>query len=111
MRKHESSTGRRQEDAALSSYLGGNGVVLDGGRSYAQNQETGQKTRIDREEGQRVVHLWLPSKEGEAQEETERGLKGNRLAILATGSGSGFRQAGVSAESPQEQHEQNQIGS
>ena len=57
--------------------------MLDGGRSYMQNKENGQKTRINYEEGQRVVCLWLPSKEGEAQEETEKVLKGNRFAILA----------------------------
>ena len=49
-----------------------------------QNKETGQRTRINYEEGQYVMYMWLPSKEEEAQEETERVLKGNRFAILAT---------------------------
>ena len=64
--------------------LGGNVVVLDGGRSYMQNKETGQRTRINYEEGQCVMYMWLPSKEEEAQEETEQVLKGTRFAILAT---------------------------
>ena len=64
--------------------LGGNVVVLDGGRSYTQNKENGQKTRINYEEGQYVMYLWSPSKEEEVQEETEKVLKGNRFAILAT---------------------------
>ena len=64
--------------------LGRNVVVLDGGRSYTQNKETGQKTRINYEEGQYVMYMWLPSKEEEVQEETEKVAKGNRFAILAT---------------------------
>ena len=63
--------------------LGDDVVVLDGGKSYAQNKENGQKTRIKYEEGQHVTHLRLPAKEKEAQEETEKGLKGNRFAIVA----------------------------
>ena len=63
--------------------LGGNVVVLDGAKSYMQNKENGQKTRINYEEGQCVMYLWLPSNEEEAQEETEKVLKGNRFAILA----------------------------
>ncbi len=58
--------------------------MLDGGRSYMQNKESGQKTRIHYEEGQYVMYLWLPSKGEEAQKETEKALKGNRFAILAT---------------------------
>ena len=57
--------------------------MLDGGRSYALSKENGQRTRINYEEGQYVMHLWLPSKEEEVQEETEKVLKGNRFAILA----------------------------
>ncbi len=70
--------------------LGGNVVVLDGGRSYMQNKESGQKSRIHYEEGQCVIHLWLPTKGEEAQKETEKVLKGNRLAILATESEQAF---------------------
>ena len=58
--------------------------MLDGGKSYMQNKENGQRTRINYEEGQYVMYLWLPSKEEEAQEETEKVLTGNRFAILAT---------------------------
>ncbi len=49
-----------------------------------QNEENGQRTRINYEEGQYVMYLWLPSKEEEVQEETETVLKGNRFAILAS---------------------------
>jgi hypothetical protein len=35
--------------------MGGNVVVLDGRRSYMQNKETGQKTRIEYESGQYVM--------------------------------------------------------
>ena len=47
--------------------LKGNVAVLSGGRSYMQNKENGQKTRIKRDESQRVVCLWLQAKEEEAQ--------------------------------------------
>ncbi len=40
--------------------LGGSVVVLNGRKSYAQNKENGQKTRINHEEGPRVMYLWLP---------------------------------------------------
>ncbi len=70
--------------SARKMNLGGNVAVLDGGRSYAQSKENGQKTRINSEEGQYVMFLWPLSKEEEAQEETEKVLKGNRFAILAT---------------------------
>ncbi len=49
-----------------------------------QNKESGQKTRIDYEEGQYVMCLWLPSNGEEVLKETERVSKGNRFAILAT---------------------------
>ncbi len=51
--------------------------------SFTQTKENGQKTRINCAEGQRIVHLWLPAKEEEAQEETQQVLEGNRFAILA----------------------------
>ena len=63
--------------------MGGNVVVLDGERSYMQHKESGKKTRIAYEDGQYVMYLWLPAKREEAQEETEKVLKGNRVAILA----------------------------
>ena len=63
--------------------VGGNVVVLDGEKSYMQNKESGQKTKIHYEDGQYVLYLWLPTKGEEAQRETEKVLKGNRFAILA----------------------------
>ena len=78
--------------------LGGKVVVLDG-RSYMQTKENSQKTRINYEEGQYVVYLWLASKGEEAQRETEKVLKGNRFAILATES---EQPASVSVVSPHE---------
>ena len=71
--------------------LGGNVVVLDGGRSYMQNKGSGQKTMIHYEDGQYVMYLWLPPKREEAQKETEKVLKGNRFAILAAESEQVFR--------------------
>ena len=59
-------------------------VVLDGEKSYMQNKESGRRTRIEYEDGQYVMYLWMPSRCEEAQEETEKVLKGNRFAILAT---------------------------
>ncbi len=66
--------------------MGGDVVVLDAERSYMQNKEMGKKTRINYEQGQCAMHVWVPAREGEAQEQTEKVLKGNRFAILATGS-------------------------
>ena len=48
-----------------------------------QHKESGKKTRIEYEDGQYVMYLWLPAKREKAQEETEKVLKGNRFAILA----------------------------
>ncbi len=64
--------------------LGGNVVVLHGEKSYAQNESTSRKTRINYGDGQRVMRLRSPSKEEELREETEKVLKCNRFAILAT---------------------------
>ena len=47
--------------------MGGNVVVLDGERSYAQNKRTGQKMRIEYEGGQCVMHLWVPSTKGDRE--------------------------------------------
>ena len=58
-------------------------VVLDGEKSYTQNKKTGQKTRIKREDGQYVMYTWVPFKENEVREESEKILKSNRFAILA----------------------------
>ncbi len=59
-------------------------VVLDGDRSYTQNKGTSKKTRINYEQGQYTMYVWVPVKEGEAAEDTGRVLKGNRFAIFAT---------------------------
>jgi hypothetical protein len=64
--------------------LGGNVVVLDGERSYMQNKETGKKTRINYEQGQYVMYVWVPAKEKMIKEESDKVLKGNKFAILAT---------------------------
>ncbi len=60
--------------------MGGNVVVLDG----MQNKETGKKTRANYEQGQCVMHVWVPAREGGVEEQIEKELKGNRFAILAT---------------------------
>ncbi len=59
---------------------------MDGSRSYVQNEETGEKTRIGYEDGQCIAILWLPAKEEEAKGEVEKLFKGNRFAILTTDS-------------------------
>ncbi len=70
--------------------LGGNVVVLDGDRSYMQNKETGKKTRINYELGQYVMHVWVPARESAVKEESDKVLKGNKFAILATECEAGF---------------------
>ncbi len=62
--------------------MGGIVVALDGERSYVQNKETNKKTRINHEQGQNVMCVWVPVKEGEMVKETEKTLKGNRFSIL-----------------------------
>ena len=57
--------------------------MMDGDVSYAQNKETNKKTRINYEQGQYVMYVWVPVQEGEVAKETEKVLKGNRFAILA----------------------------
>ena len=49
-----------------------------------QHKESGKKTRIEYEDGQYVMYLWVPARREEVKEETEKVLKGNRFAILAT---------------------------
>ncbi len=63
--------------------MGGSVVALDGDKSYMQNSETNQKTRINYEQGHHVMYVWAPVKEGEVAKETEKALKGNCLATLA----------------------------
>jgi hypothetical protein len=63
--------------------MGGNAVVLDGRRSYMQNKETSQKTRIEYEGGQYIMYIWVPGSEEETVEEESKILSGNRFAILA----------------------------
>ncbi len=43
------------------------------------DKENGHKTRINYEEGQYAMYLRLPSKGEEAQKETEKVLRGNRI--------------------------------
>ncbi len=63
---------------------GGNVVVLDGRRSYMQNKRTGQKTRIEYENGQYVMYLWIPSTKEAIERGSEKIFKGSRYAVLAT---------------------------
>ncbi len=63
--------------------LGGSMAALDGNRSYTQNEETGQKTRIEYEEGQRTMYLRAPSNRRSKGEEENETMKGNKFAILA----------------------------
>ncbi len=66
--------------------LGGNDVALGGGKSCMRNKANGQKTRINYEEGQCVMCLWLPSQGEEVLRDMEKVLRGNRFAILAAAS-------------------------
>ncbi len=45
----------------------GDVVVLDGERSYVHNTASGQKTRINRWDGQYLMYMWVPSKESQAR--------------------------------------------
>ncbi len=65
---------------------GDNVAVLDGRRGYLQNKDTGQRTRIEYEGGQRVMYARAPSSEKEASQEQGKILKGNRFAIPAADS-------------------------
>ncbi len=42
--------------SAHTMKMGGNAVMLGGGKSYTQNKKTGQETRVKREDGQGVTH-------------------------------------------------------
>ena len=63
--------------------MGGNVVVLDGGKSYMQEKKSGQKTKMEYEGGQYVMYLWVPSSK-ETVKESSKILRGNSFAILAT---------------------------
>ncbi len=67
--------------SCLDRYLGRNVVVLDGDESLMQKRETSKETQINYEQGQYVMFVWAPAKEGEVAKETEKVLKGNRFAI------------------------------
>ncbi len=49
-----------------------------------QREKRKTKTKISCEEGPRVAHLLLPSKDKEVREESEKMSKGSRCAILAS---------------------------
>ncbi len=40
--------------------MGGKVVVLDGDRTHMQNKETDEKPRINYEQGQHVMYVWVP---------------------------------------------------
>ncbi len=63
--------------------FGGNVAVLYGDKSYVQNKETGQRTRIENEGGQHVMYLRMPYRRIKDEEENKM-LKGNKFEILAT---------------------------
>ncbi len=56
--------------------LGEDVVFLDSARSYTQKKKW--------PEDKNVMHTWVPSQESEVREGSEKVLKGNRFAILAT---------------------------
>ncbi len=63
--------------------MGGIVVALDGDRIYVQKKETSKKTRINYEQGQYVMRIWVPVTEGTVAKETDEVLKGNCFAIMA----------------------------
>ncbi len=86
MSKYEDHA-RRCEEALASVHkasMGGNVIVLDEERSFVQKKKTNKRTRINYEHGQDVVCVWVPVNEGSFADETEKVLKGNRFAMLAT---------------------------
>ena len=68
---------------------GGNHVVLDGEHSFMKNKVTGQKTKIHYEDGQYILHLWVPCGPKGAEKSTKP-LEENRFAILAADEEQGF---------------------
>ncbi len=52
----------------------GNVVAPDGKKSYMQNTETGQKTKIEYEGGQYIVYMWVPSSEKETVKESNKSV-------------------------------------
>ncbi len=49
-----------------------------------KNKETGKKTRISHEQGQHVMHVWVPARR-EVEEQTEKVMRGDRSSILTEG--------------------------
>lgn len=67
--------------------------MLDRARSCMQNKKTGQKTKVEYEDGQYLMYLSVTSK-ADAHKKSDNGvpnqLKGNHFAILAADSEQGF---------------------
>ena len=59
-------------------------MALDGNKSYMQSKETGKKTMIEHEGGQRAMYLRAPSDRRIKDEEENKTLRGTKFAILAT---------------------------
>ncbi len=64
--------------------MGGYVVVLGGDRSYIHDKVAGQRTWINHEDGQYIMYTGGLPKESEVAGESEKVLKGNTFAILAT---------------------------
>ena len=64
-------------------------------KSYMQNTKTGQKTKINYEDGQYVMYMWVPAAPEQVESARDTVLAGNRFAILAAAGEQGFtRQEG-----------------
>ena len=62
--------------------LGGNVIVLYADKSNMQNMTTMMTTKIEYEDGQYIMYLWLPARKEEVATESDKVLKGNRFRIL-----------------------------
>ncbi len=75
-----SRTSPQNDSGRKRSGVGG----LEGNKSCVRNRETGRKTRIEHEGGQRAMYWWAPSDRNIKNEEANKVLKGSKFAILGT---------------------------
>ena len=57
-------------------------VVLDGEHSYMKNKASGQKTKIQYEDGQYIMYMWVPCGQ-QAPEKAAKPLTENSFSIFA----------------------------
>ena len=77
--------------------VGGNVVVLDGEKSYMQNKESGQKTKIHYEDGQYVMYLFCPPRERRHKRRRRRFFERHSLRDLGFGECASIQSASIRA--------------